>query len=218
MATGKLKDDLLETVELFLQGLGEPIHYKTLTELLIGAGAEVPGKEPDQVLYSRMHNDVKRRGEASPIRFLGQGVFCASTVKGVDLVAKRKEELRNDQPSRQKGHVAANDPYAADKRKALAEDACCGNCVSMEFFGPYEITRTHGLCGNPASGRAGADSCAAPCGHWKRRTLDQDRSLDRQRDEVLKACFEAAKEHRVNLYGDVLTEPSARLRPWTRSR
>lgn len=174
-----VKDDVLEVAAEVLHNIDEPMHYKTLTEVLLSSGAwEGRGKEPDQILYSAMHNDVKRNGEASSFRFLGEGVFAACSVEFIDLIAITPDRIRDNRKAQDPSHRRPDETQAqADARVARSlEPARCGNCAYLKFEGVYTHRQDRGLCDNyAASGKVGrgVDQEPAAEGCWKRRANGQ---------------------------------------------
>lgn len=206
MARGRrMADDLvLEMAEMLLQEMKEPMHYKVMA-VAMGGSETIPGKEPDQVLYSRMHNDVKRKGNDSAFRFLGNGVFCASTVDGADLIAIGPEGIRNN--------AKPYDPQAtADRRRPdetiesyerrlgrMHDTHTCGNCRFLQFIGPYALSRSRGYCGNYETSRlCGVDAKTPGCPGWQLRGIAQFRRDDTEIKAVTIALEESVKKGKKN--------------------
>jgi hypothetical protein len=169
------KDTVLDDACALLEALETPVHYKMLAAALIEGGFSIPGKEPDQVLYSRMHNDVKRHGDASRFKFMGNGVFCWNGLEGADLVEtpairnnakpyNAEEEVRRKKPDESLGEHEL-------RLLRMEQPARCGNCTAVEFSGPYAVSQRRGYCTSyRLSNRAGVGVNDAPCEHWCRRT------------------------------------------------
>lgn len=186
------KDMVLEVAATILQTFDEPVHYKTLCEVMIASGTAIPGQKPDQVLYSRMHNDIKRNGKGSPFRLIGNGVFCAHTVEGIELI--ELPEIRdNAKPYNHEEATRKQRQYESDgeyelRLMRLNATPKCGNCRFMEFTGVYAMSRTRGYCGNyHDSHRCGTNVGDSPCGGWQRRLESQVVSDNRERLATIKA-------------------------------
>jgi hypothetical protein len=195
----KKDDNVLEMAELILQQLDEPIHYKVLADAM-GGSATIPGQRPDQVLYSRLHQDVKNKGLNSAFRFLGDGIFCASTVDGVDLPEVIKPEIQNNaKPYDHETFVTRKKPTETtaaweerlDKRTL---PPVCGNCTFIRFKGPYALSRKRGFCNNyKQSGKCGVATDLAGCSGWIRRRDAQVANDDLAMSTVITAMEDAVK-------------------------
>ncbi len=179
------QSDLIETLVEFMRVLNEPIHYKILTDNIIEYGLWVPyGQQPDQIVYSAMHQDVKKRGDMSAFKFMGKGVFVFADVPGADVVELPKianNTLPKD-PAKRAGDLPSE---TAARREAMAEDARCGNCSSIEYTGIEEYKLSRGECGKwEKSGRCSVSDSAAPCPFWEMRSLAQRSSDTNRRDNL----------------------------------
>jgi len=170
--------ELLEMVAELLSELGEPIHYKDLTKVITETGLwENPwGAEPDQILYSAMHNDVKKHGTDSRFIFWGGGIFSTALIEG-------REEL---QTMEVKNNAKPKDPYSrpgdmpgdAEKRRVATEaaeaDKRCGNCSSLFWEGPNICSHEIGSCTRASlSKRWTIFPAVAACPLWRRRSVAQ---------------------------------------------
>jgi len=183
---------LIEILHAFLVELGEPIHYKELTQLLIDAGAWEPyGSKPDQIVYSAMHQDLRRRGDWSVFRLVGPGVFCTSETKGVEAIAREVPPAEPPKPRlarRKKGDTEA------DFRRRLelaSSDATCGNCALLTFEAAEEYRQRLGSCGGwPESGRHCARVTDEPCHLHRRMTAEAHEARQARREELLAVLVE----------------------------
>lgn len=184
--------DLLDVAANFLDMFGQPILYKDLTKVLIESGlwASPWGAEPDQILYSALHNDVKRYGSQSRFLFLGGGAFCTALVEGAEFREEVLPVPRNN--------VSPKDPYARpgdmpgdkEKRQARAEaalaDKRCGNCTHLSWNGPNITRREVGSCSMyERNGRACVLPNAEPCSLWHLKTEGQIHAENAFRQRVL---------------------------------
>lgn len=171
-------DGLLETCELYMQMLDGPIHYKQLARDLLDTGVwdGSGAKEPDQVLYSRLKNDIGRRGADSAFRFMGGGVFCASTVKAVDEVAERvappaRTPYDPEKPRRKPGETQGEFDARIERGKA---PRTCGDCSHMFYSDAAHLRGcSSGVCESDDSDRVTAFPGDEACPHWSRRTERQ---------------------------------------------
>lgn len=157
-----------------MRTLDEPIHYKELTEAIIEYKLWIPyGKNPDQIVYSAMHQDVKKRGDYSAFRFMGKGIFIFSDVSGVSHVEMPKIR-RNDSPKDQLKRPGEM-PHDTVARLAIAtEKQRCGNCSNIEFEGAEAYRQRRGTCSQyENSDRASVNVSAEPCQFWRQRTVAQ---------------------------------------------
>lgn len=181
---------LLDTIDALLRQTQEPIHYRELTNVLVDSGLwETPwGKQPDQILYSAIHNDIKRHGKTNGrFMFMGGGIFCTTFVEGIefleDILPTPSNEINRD-PYRRQGDM----PGDAEQRRTRAEAAeankKCGNCVHLEWHGPNIHTHEIGTCAlYLETGRPRVFKCSEACDRWKHRTQSQvsnDRILPRE--------------------------------------
>lgn len=181
---------LLEACFTLLDAMGEPLHYRDLTNALVESGmwADPWGKEPDQILYSALHNYHKRHGRAGRALFMGGGVFVSAAVEGaaeVELPEVRENAAPRD-PYRRRGDM----PGDAERRRAQAEadeaNRRCGNCTHLSWDGPNEHTHEVGGCSlYNATGRGVVFADSPACCYWKARTISQ-RQADSERPRLLK--------------------------------
>lgn len=188
MATQKRskQSDLIDIIDTFLRTLQEPIHYKELTMILVDAAIWTPyGKSPpDQIVYSAMHQDIRKRQEWSAFRLVGPGVFCTSETKGVEQikvdvppVAPPKERLVR----RRSGDTEKD---VERRLELLQSDATCGNCTMLEFCGIEEYKMSIGTCGAfPKSGRMVARINGDPCQCHVRMTKEAIEARLRVKEE-----------------------------------
>lgn len=189
------KDDMLNVVEVLMQAEAQPMHYKQVASMMLEMGLwGYGGREPDQVLYSRIHNDIRRNGDNSPFRFLGDGVFCASTVKCVDEVAIPAEEIiarmkpRDPEEDKMRRKPTETKPDYDMRIASYTETRACGNCTHLNFENAYIISQRRGFCHNYTnSGRCGVAVEAKPCDFWERRSDAQRHADRRERDSMLEA-------------------------------
>lgn len=181
------QEALLNACHDFLVLTKEPIHYKQLTTMLVDSGmwAEPYGKEPDQILYSALHNDVKRHGVRSRFLFLGGGVFCTSEI-GEAVLYVETPNIRANAAPRDPFYRAGDMPRDTEaRRQAAAEERRCGNCASLTWDGPQVLLQEVGGCSRyEHTQRACVYKCSEACGLWQPRTVaqrDRDR-LDRIAD------------------------------------
>lgn len=173
---------LLITVDELLRSLGEPIHYRDLCKALIGSGlwADPWGKEPDQILYSAIHNDVKKHKlGVSRFLFMGGGIFCTSSLDCLDELVDALPTPSNDVSPRDPFRRAGDMPGDAERRRAAAEaadaDRRCGNCTHLSWDGPNLHTHECGSCGMYAqTKRATVFKCTEACPLWRARTFAQN--------------------------------------------
>lgn len=182
------QSQLLEILNVFLDAYGEPMHYKELTQVIIDGGLWEPyGQKPDQIVYSAMSQDIKRRGEWSAFRLINTGdkktggVFCSSNVKGVEEVAKDLGELTVSQPSiRRKGDT---DKDVQRRISMLEANARCGNCTHIEYIGPEKYAMRYGACNAwPNSGQPYVFNHQEPCPLHRKASLELMEARQRDRD------------------------------------
>jgi hypothetical protein len=172
---------LLDAVDELLRETQEPIHYKELTKIMIGSGlwADPWGKEPDQILYSLMHNEVKRYGQGGGrFLFMGGGIFCTTFMEGLDELVELLPTPSANQAQRDPYARPGDMPGEADARRRDAEaaeaDRRCGNCAHLAWDGPNLHKHEVGSCSMYSqTGRACVFKSSEPCGLWKRRTRSQ---------------------------------------------
>lgn len=180
------QSDLVDTLVEFLRALGEPIHYKELTNTIIEYGLWKPyGKQPDQIVYSAMHQDVKKRKDYSAFKFMGAGVFVFSDVPGAQYIDE--PTIRDNAKPKDIARRSGDLPQETERRrKALSEDARCGNCSHIEYSGVEEYRHSRGLCnGWETSGRCSTSPSALPCPAWQMRTIAQ-RDADTEKQFLLR--------------------------------
>ncbi len=168
------KDNLLEIVEPLLQKIGQPVHYRMLCDLLIDCelwdGRGKDRKAAQATLYTALHHDILVNKEDSAFRMFEGGVFCASTIRGVDQVCIPPEQMRNNRK-----------PHIKEEQK-IPQDARCGNCKFIRFEGIEIVKLSRGICQESKfSQRYGVSVNAPPCEMYMKRT---DRQI--QRDEKRK--------------------------------
>lgn len=152
---------LLEIVDELLRDLAEPIHYRELTKVLIDSGLwKAWGAEPDQILYSALHNEVKKYSqEGSRFLFLGGGIFCSFFVEGAEFLIPELPV-----------------PSDNDAAKVVVEhtDKRCGTCRHLSWNGPNIVSHEVGSCNMYSQTRR---SCvfkkSLPCELWGARSLTQ---------------------------------------------
>lgn len=182
MAQSERTVRLLEAVDTLLTDFGEPLYYKELCQVLIDSGMWVPwGQQPDQILYSAIHNDIKRHGNGlGRFLFMGEGIFCSTSVDGAaDVVAEGlvpipENNITPKDPFKRPGDM----PGDADRRREQAEwdDAHrkCWNCASMRFDGPNMHRHELGTCCRPEdTGRHCIHHDTEACELWRQRTPTQ---------------------------------------------
>lgn len=179
---------LLDTVDMLLRSTQEPIHYRELTKVLIESGlwAQPWGKEHDQILYSAIHNEVKRLGqEVSRFIFMGGGIFCTSFIEGIDEIIELLPVPEHNVTPRNPHARAGDMPGEAERRQERSEHAeasrRCGNCTHLSWSGPNLHTHEVGSCSLYSKTRR---SCvfktSEACEHWQIRSASQvnnDRSM-----------------------------------------
>jgi len=197
--------ELLEMAADMLDQFNAPMHYKELTQILVDSGlwANPWGKEPDQILYSAMHNNYKRHGKDSRILFMGGGMFVHCNVDGADFLelpepsgADRYEETEEGvtklPPARRQkeGARPAAEPSQPQVRR-------CGNCTHITYDGPQLHLREIGHCSMYlASGRCGTFPKSEPCPLWKHRTAAQvNRDVAVRADVILESKLVLARVH-----------------------
>jgi hypothetical protein len=157
---------LLTTVYELLFDHGQPIHYKELTKVLIDSGVwENPwGKEPDQILYSAMHNEFRRYGTDCRFLFLGKGFVCASTVvEGIEFFEQAGGKVPPSRPPKESAQPAVK-----------PEAATCGNCTHLYWAGPNVVSHEAGSCSKyRQSKRSVVFKNSQPCQMWAVRTSAQ---------------------------------------------
>lgn len=183
MAQSERTIRLLDTVDKLLTDFAEPLYYKELCKVLIDSGlwADPWGQQPDQILYSAIHNDIKKHGNGKGrFLFMGEGIFCSTTVDGVAEVVE--EGLvpipENNVAPRDPFKRAGDMPGDADKRREQAEfDAAhkrCFNCGSMSFEGPNMHSHELGTCNRRhETGRNCVFPASEACELWRPRTSAQ---------------------------------------------
>jgi hypothetical protein len=188
----RAKDLVLEMAATILQTYDEPVHYKMLAQVMVESGIDIPGQRPDQVLYSRIHNDVKRNGSHSAFRFMGNGVFCAHTVEGIELmptpeIKDNAKPYDHEEATRRRGKFESQSEHELRIMRLDARPNC-GNCRFMEFTGVYALSRTRGYCGNyKESHRCGTSIAGEACPGWQRRSEAQVTSDNRERFATIRA-------------------------------
>lgn len=191
---------------------GEPIHYKELTKVLVECGAWEPyGDKPDQIVYSAMHQDIRRRGEWSAFRLITPGVFCTSEAKGVELVARAVPPEAERAPRPPRKRLGETEKEHAKRVEAMSADACCGNCANLEYAGVEEYRRQTGLCnGWPASGRTCARPADEPCPSWRRLGAADAAAIDKRREDLTLLLVERGFVDVPRRIYDRLAEQAAR--------
>lgn len=185
MALKSPQAELVETLVEFMRALDEPIHYKTLTTVIIDALLWVPyGKDPEQIVYSAMHQDVKKRGDYSAFKFMGKGVFVFSDVPGANIV--EVPIIKNNTKPREERPVKFETPAEAEERTtAICEHKRCGNCVHIEFNGADKYRMLRGLCDRyEESGRCSVGKMSEACPSWKKRPIAQRREDQKSRENL----------------------------------
>src|SRR5258708_746540 len=183
-------DNLIEIAELILQKINAPMHYKQLCYVLIdselwdGRGK----KNPAATIYTTLHNDIVKNKEDSAFRFMGDGIFCASTVKCIDQVCIPAEQLRNN---RKKEDVLHKQPMETrpeyEQRIALHNaDARCGNCKYIRYIGIQVLRMQRGSCLNyQVSQRAGVGAHQLPCDGYIKRSISRVRQDEEDKNLTL---------------------------------
>lgn len=174
---------LLDVVDMLLRSTQEPIHYKELTTVLVESGLWAPwGKEPDQILYSAIHNEVKRLGQdVSRFLFMGGGIFCTSFVEGLDELVPSLPVPEHNVAPRNPHRRAGDMPGEAERRQERSEHAeagrRCGNCAHLSWDGPNLHTHEVGSCSlYSKTKRACVFKASEACEHWRIRTPAQANS------------------------------------------
>lgn len=159
--------DLLVSVYELLLDHGQPIHYKQLTEVLMASGvwATPWGKEPDQILYSAMHNEFRELGTSGRFLFLGKGfVCCATMVEGIENFEEAGGRVPPPRPPKE----------TVQQSSAQAENSTCGNCTHLYWSGPNVVSHEAGSCSKyPESGRSTVLKGTKQCPLWSARTAAQ---------------------------------------------
>lgn len=153
--------EIIELLGLIVDGMDEPVHYRMLTDAVQESGAFDLAAEyvrPSDSIYSMLHSDIRRNGDGSKFRFLGNGIFCAA---GMTAGAKEVEV----------------EPTARTRRTELIappDGADCQSCGNFSLVGVQLVTGTMGSCGCEAAARYYVKPHEPHCSHWCRRTWSQD--------------------------------------------
>ena len=148
-----------------LELCGEPIHYKELTNVIVGAEMMQPyGKAFDQIVYSAMHNDVIRNGKTSLIRFIGNGIFCHADVDCID-------DIEQPEPKRNSHHLSLKQKSAEiraetpEQKRHRIEEMCvtCKECKHINYIAIQEVKMERGYCGCQESGKSYINSGDNAC-------------------------------------------------------
>lgn len=199
--------ELYEIAATLLEEFDGPLHYKELCEVLIVSEmwANPWGKEPDQILYSCLHNRYKRDGRNSRILFMGGGMFIHCNVDGADFLelpepsgSAQYEETEDGitelVPTPKKKNLQT---YVEHATLEPTKDKTCGTCTHLSWDGPQEHRHEVGGCSlYAATGRACVFQKTPACHLWKQRTSSQvQRDIRRPPELILEAKLVLAGVH-----------------------
>lgn len=187
MASNKVDDcsrltsaELLDVLYAILDGVQQPMHYKTLMAALDGIVDISHYARPADSLYSLMQSDIRRRQkEGTQLRFafMGEGVFASHRLIA-DLGQDALDELAITPPDKARKQLPV---------VAVSENAMCGDCTFIAFEGFHAGVQVTGYCGLEASGRHIVHAYDKRCHGWRTRT-ERQRSVDRNNKLLAQEC------------------------------
>lgn len=179
------QQELLDIIDSFLAAYDEEIYYKDLTKHLIESGAWLPyGQKPDQIVYSALHQDIRRYGSASAFRFCGKGIFITARAQGAEAVAILLPKLVNSKAdvTKKRPHETVADHNA--RLEHLHDKEKCGNCQHITFSAHNEFSLNLGECTRWSdSGRACTRGSSEACSFWERASIVQMEQRLARREE-----------------------------------